>query len=160
MGGISLFLTDPDTGWPTTNDMVDKVDALNTTTHLTGWLNRLPHSMHHDLLMEYNINDKWTPAPTLAQTNLCAWDWDMPNQYPALPLPQHQPHGTLDALPYPQVDPWVPDPTKDGDVEPNPGPTPETAGGEGIMRTLTESFERQACNYIEQVPHPPPPPPD
>ena len=136
------------------NNMVDTADSLSTATHLPSWLDKQPHAGHHNLLLACNIGAEWTPAPPYAHADLCAWE-----QYPAMLPTQgtqgaHTSHTHLrntrrmyDALLPPRTSQWIPDPTEDGDVESNLGPVPDTTTGEGIVRTLAETFQQQSKTH-------------
>ena len=91
-----------------------------------------------DLLVAYSIGDKWVPAPTP-------------------PTPGRRPCGTF-GLPYPQADQWIPNPTADGDVEPNPGPSTKKKGGYSLLRTLTQTSQTHTRHDTERAPRYPPPP--
>ena len=82
--------------------MVIATSILDTDTAFFPWLETLPMYDDPDLLVAYNIGDKWVPAPIL-------------------PTPHRQPYGTRGTRPFPQANPWVPHPTEGGDVQPNPG---------------------------------------
>ena len=116
--------------------IVDTTSARHTGTAFLPWLDTLLASEDGDLLVAYDISDERVQAPTP-------------------PTLGRQPCGTL-RVPYPQPDQWIPHPTKDGDVEPNPGCTPATKGGDSLVRILTETSKKHTSQNRERAPHPTP----
>ena len=87
--------------------------------------------LQHDLLLEYDITD-WVPP-----------------DHPSGVRHDRITPITPDVV-YPQHTQWVPDATQDGDVEPNPGPD-SNAPPHGLVRTLTENYERNASGLNTDV---------